>query len=103
MNGTHSPAHPPASASGLFPGIGGHETPEAMWRAALPPLPIIVELGFRGIHVPPGVMVHKTTCPECSPWRAKKREPCLTVKITGDTTAEVCCYHCNTGWQEVRG
>ena len=63
--------------------------------------PITIELGFRGIFVPPGVDRHKTTCPECSRYRGKAVEACLSVRITSAWSADVRCYHCGDGWQEV--
>ncbi len=58
--------------------------------------PIVIELGFRGIHIPPQARQARTTCPECSPYRTKRDEPCLRVRLHGQTRAEVYCFHCDS-------
>ena len=39
---------------------------------------------------------HKTTCPQCSHQRRKKRDPCLSVTIRDDGAVWLC-HHC--GWK----
>lgn len=64
--------------------------------------PIIEELGWRGIHIPPQARRARTTCPDCSPYRKKSDEPCLVVNVLSDGLAEVICHHCTPVWLEVR-
>lgn len=56
--------------------------------------PIIIELGYHGVHVPRGQTYHRQPCPHCSPWRQKSDEPCLVARIISDTEADVICHHC---------
>lgn len=64
--------------------------------------PIIEELGWRGIHIPPQATYARTKCPECSAHRKKSDEPCLVVNVKSPTRAEVICHHCTPVWWEVR-
>ena len=101
MNRPQRALEPCYSAPSVFPNHPDVETPEATPCPAFEAWPITIELGFRGIFVPPGVKSHKTTCPECSRFRGKAVEACLSVRITSAWSAEVRCYHCGDGWQEV--
>lgn len=38
---------------------------------------------------------YKTTCPQCSPMRRNKQDPCLSVKVDGEGGAVWKCHHCN--------
>lgn len=52
-----------------------------------------IALGFEGVIVPPGVTYARTTCPKCSPRRAKSWERCVAVTLTDDS-ATAYCHHC---------
>ena len=59
---------------------------------------VIKQLADIGIHVRPGNGEQRTTCPECSLVRRKKKDRCLAVRIDGDE-AKWNCWHCGwTGW-----
>lgn len=45
------------------------------------------------IFVPDRLGEHRTTCPNCSHLRSKKRDRCLSVKIDADG-AQYNCWHC---------
>lgn len=57
--------------------------------------PIIRELQWHGIGIPPGADYHRQPCPKCSPYRVKSTEPCLVTRIISATQAEVICHHCD--------
>jgi hypothetical protein len=58
--------------------------------------PIIIELGFRGIHIPPGESHVRTHCPDCSDDRRRPHRRTLCVRLLTDTEAETICRHCGT-------
>ena len=58
--------------------------------------PIIIELGFRGIIIPPGKTRTRVTCPDCEGERRKPHRRTLCVRINSDTEAETICRYCHT-------
>jgi twinkle protein len=60
---------------------------------------LIEKLKDAGIHLrsyAPGS--RRTTCPQCSPHRKKKTDPCMSVTIEAERDAAVWhCWHC--GWK----
>lgn len=47
-----------------------------------------------GIELRSGRDDFRTTCPQCSPTRRKKRDPCLHVTVTSHDI-RWCCFHCD--------
>ena len=83
----------------------------ATWAAGGQPIapggvwPIIIELGFRGIHIPTGPTYARTACPHCPPKQRISRdgrprngstEKPMRVWIINPTTADVMCRGCET-------
>lgn len=56
---------------------------------------LIGKLENLGIHVRDRTGEQRTTCPQCSPNRKKKKDRCLAVRIDNDG-ARYYCHHC--GW-----
>lgn len=74
---------------------------------------IIIELGFRGIHIPIGVDKARVPCPHCcqdlTPRIGRSgnvqhgaREKPLRVRIISDTEADLICHQCKTGVERVK-
>lgn len=39
---------------------------------------------------------YRQPCPQCSPHRRKKKDPCLHVTVDG-ARVQACCFHCDWG------
>lgn len=94
----------------------GHNAPTAgngggasTWAAGGQPIasvwPIIIELGYRGIHIPAGPTYARAACPHCPPKQRTSRdgrpqsgstEKPMQAWIINPTTADVICRGCET-------